>query len=90
MNWKSYQVYIVGGIALLLGGIIGALLWGWGSSGDQSQDSASTHTHEKNQTWTCSMHPQIKRDEPGVIAPFVGWIWFPSPRCRKKKVWKEP
>lgn len=59
---------------LVLGVLLGWLLFGGSSSNEKEE-----HTHsevENNTTWTCSMHPQIKRNEPGDC-PICGMDLIP-------------
>jgi len=60
VNVKQVMIYPV---ILLSGGIIGYLI----NTSDQTI-SSSDHQHIElatDQTWTCSMHPQIRQPEPG-------------------------
>ena len=56
---------------LMLAGLIAGLLLGWlffhpGSSSERDH-TLEEHVHEEESTiWTCSMHPQIKQDKPGL------------------------
>jgi Cu(I)/Ag(I) efflux system membrane fusion protein len=58
---------------LLLGLLLGALLFG-GSSKEEQNKSEETVT--KDQVWTCSMHPQIRQSEPGSC-PICGMDLIP-------------
>lgn len=70
--------------ALLVGLLLGALLFGlpfWGSNGEASPANAKAgHDHpapvESKGHWTCSMHPQIRQDEPGKC-PICGMDLIP-------------
>ncbi|WP_244828311.1 efflux RND transporter periplasmic adaptor subunit [Carboxylicivirga sediminis] len=46
------------------------LLVGWAiapsGSGNAQADAHEGHQHEEETVWTCSMHPQIKQNEPGL------------------------
>ncbi|MDP4208471.1 MAG: efflux RND transporter periplasmic adaptor subunit [Bacteroidota bacterium] len=54
--------YIKGTLLILAGLFLGWLLF----HKTHSEPSKSvTETHEKHTVWTCSMHPQIRRDAPG-------------------------
>lgn len=58
---------IIAAVALLIGIAIG--FWALGNRGDSHtpEQPAGEHTHEENgEIWTCSMHPQIRQDEPGI------------------------
>ena len=58
---------------LLLGLLLGALLFG-GSAKEEQKTSEETVT--KDQIWTCSMHPQIRQNEPGAC-PICGMDLIP-------------
>ena len=59
-NVRLISIFIVG---LLLGW----LLFGGVSNNSQSNsDGEHVHAEEEAQVWTCSMHPQIRQDEPGL------------------------
>jgi Cu(I)/Ag(I) efflux system membrane fusion protein len=55
--------YVLYGLILAAGILIGWLLFGSHSK----HDPASEHVHSENeaQVWTCAMHPQIRQDKPG-------------------------
>ncbi len=69
----SIKTLIIGGIATLFVG----LLIGWFVFG---QTEASEHAHAESdieqQIWTCSMHPQIRKSEPGDC-PICGMELIP-------------
>ena len=59
-NVRLVSIFIVG---LLLGW----LLFGGVSNNSQSNsDGEHVHAEEEAQVWTCSMHPQIRQDGPGL------------------------
>jgi len=60
----SKRESILIGIALVVGVIFGAIIF---SDAEQSNNS-HVHQTEENEitTWTCSMHPQIRQNEPGI------------------------
>lgn len=60
-------------ITLLVGLLLGALLFG-GSS--EEKDENKTDASSKAETWTCSMHPQIRQPEPGDC-PICGMDLIP-------------
>ena len=62
------------GITLVLGVIIGAMLFGGGGS----PDTEAAHKYEVNAegVWTCSMHPQVRQPESGSC-PFCGMDLIP-------------
>ncbi|QNM85865.1 efflux RND transporter periplasmic adaptor subunit [Polaribacter pectinis] len=69
---KKYAIYI--GI-LAIGLVLGWILFG------NSSTQESEHNHNKtvktNQKWTCSMHPQIMKSEPGDC-PICGMDLIPA------------
>jgi Cu(I)/Ag(I) efflux system membrane fusion protein len=68
-NYKLIIIVLTFGI--LLGWIITP------SGNKQSADDGHDHSEEvANQTWTCSMHPQIKKDQPGDC-PICGMELIP-------------
>lgn len=73
--------YIRYGIILLIGVLLGWVIFSGGSDATQAEDH-SGHTHEMTtdengkQVWTCSMHPQIKMDKPGKC-PICGMDLIP-------------
>lgn len=55
--------YLKYGLILLLGLLLGRLFFGGGSA------ASDAHAHEhadEDVIWTCSMHPQIRQDKPGL------------------------
>ncbi|NET36864.1 MAG: efflux RND transporter periplasmic adaptor subunit [Cyanothece sp. SIO1E1] len=54
--------------ALVIGLGLGYLLFGRNAGSTPPMDSEDHHHHESQggETWTCSMHPQIRQDEPGI------------------------
>lgn len=67
---KNYKQYIIGAALLILG-----LLIGWFLKPSPNSSSQDTHDHSEmskldnsksDEIWTCSMHPQIRQDEPGI------------------------
>ncbi|WP_066219125.1 efflux RND transporter periplasmic adaptor subunit [Formosa haliotis] len=74
---KQTSVYII--IALVLGLVLGYFLFG----GHKTSTSNHDHNHaeeaaseQQQQKWTCSMHPQIVREEPGDC-PICGMELIP-------------
>ncbi len=69
MKMKNYKSYIIGGFFLLLG-----LAIGWVVKPTNNTTTESTHDHFQTsdessiseEIWTCSMHPQIRQNEPGI------------------------
>ena len=68
---KNKYVLVV--VVLLVGVLIGWLIK---PSGESNSDKNGTNNEEKEQIWTCSMHPQIKRNEPGDC-PICGMELIP-------------
>lgn len=67
---KKYNAYIIGGVFLLTG-----IAVGWILKASTSTAGGPPHNHEhvnnkesesKEEIWTCSMHPQIRQNEPGI------------------------
>ncbi len=67
---KKYKSYIIGGLFLLVG-----LAIGWKIKPTNNTTTESTHDHSQmsdengsmsEEIWTCSMHPQIRQNEPGI------------------------
>ncbi|MCB2206425.1 efflux RND transporter periplasmic adaptor subunit [bacterium] len=79
MNMKQWNIRRVLQIAGLLfaGMALGWLFFGGGSGSStgagEHDHAASTETHT---IWTCSMHPQIQQDEPG-LCPICGMELIP-------------
>lgn len=75
MNKKILYI----GIALLIGLIGGYFLFGnKPDTSNQELSDSHNHTEEaKNQTWTCSMHPQIMQPEEGDC-PICGMDLIPA------------
>ncbi|MDF1516417.1 MAG: efflux RND transporter periplasmic adaptor subunit [Lutibacter sp.] len=72
MKIKNKNLVKTGGI-LVIGVLLGWLLFGG------SDKKAENHNHadaEVEQIWTCSMHPQIRRNEPG-LCPICGMDLIP-------------
>jgi len=72
--------YVRYGLILLAGFFLGWLLFSGGNRKQSSQQTASVeeaHDHEAEPTiWTCSMHPQIRMEEPGDC-PICGMDLIP-------------
>ncbi|MEX2482952.1 MAG: efflux RND transporter periplasmic adaptor subunit [Brumimicrobium sp.] len=65
--------YVLVAVVLLVGVLIGWLI----KPSDESDSSKEqVDTKEKEQIWTCSMHPQIRRNEPGDC-PICGMDLIP-------------
>jgi len=67
-------------ILLALGTLAAGLLLGWLIFGGSEAESADEHLHNteltEETTWTCSMHPQIRQNEPGDC-PICGMDLIP-------------
>lgn len=61
-------------IALLVGLLLGKLFFS--ESGKETAENHSEHQMNKEQVWTCSMHPQIRQNEPGKC-PICGMDLIP-------------
>lgn len=61
---KNRKVLLIVTIAVLFGGFIGWLVKP--SSDNHQENDTPVHQHETvDEVWTCSMHPQVRLDEPG-------------------------
>lgn len=60
----KYSLYLIA--TLIAGVVIGALLFSGG--GVSSEKEVTAHENTEAETWTCSMHPQIRQPEPGQCA----------------------
>ena len=74
INIKNILFYV----GLLLAGLLLGWLFFGGESEkvDQREKVALDHDHEGETTWTCSMHPQIRQEEPGQC-PICGMDLIP-------------
>ena len=73
MNTKKKNIIKMVGI-LILGLLLGWLIFG-GSSSKESNGVNATELNQ-NTVWTCSMHPQIRQNEPGNC-PICGMELIP-------------
>ena len=72
MKTKNKNILKTAGI-LVIGILLGWLLFG----GGEKQDDEHDHSNDvAEQIWTCSMHPQIRRNEPGDC-PICGMDLIP-------------
>ncbi len=72
---KTNRKNIIAAVVILIVGI----LLGWMFFGGDEKESAEAHDHsqaEKNEVWTCSMHPQVRQPEPGQC-PICGMDLIP-------------
>lgn len=72
---KKYKIYIVAILALAIGLLIGWLLFKNGTQPVQEHSEPSSNQTE-SEIWTCSMHPQIRQNEPGDC-PICGMDLIP-------------
>ncbi len=73
---KQYRNQIATGvIALIVGVLIGALFFG-GNPKIAVEETGHDHNEEQIEIWTCSMHPQIRQNEPGNC-PICGMELIP-------------
>ncbi len=65
---KNSKEIILTIAALVVGLGLGYLLFGRNSNSSAPLDSEEHHHHDstEGETWTCSMHPQIRQNEPGI------------------------
>ncbi len=76
---RTYGIYLL----LILGGILlGWLLFGRGGNGDVHDEHGHDHDHTElsgsaDIEYTCSMHPQVRQDEPGDC-PICGMDLIPA------------
>lgn len=71
---SKYKNLLIGILILIVGIFLGTLFSGDSNSSSSSQ-SEQAHDH-KEQTWTCSMHPQIRSGEAGSC-PICGMDLIP-------------
>ena len=72
-NFKSNKLISYTGV-LLIGVLLGWVFLSGPSEKELSENNG--HEHEENTLWTCSMHPQIKKNEPGNC-PICGMELIP-------------
>ncbi|CAM1372241.1 RND transporter [Tenacibaculum litopenaei] len=70
---KKYGIYI----ALLVVGISVGYLLKPSTNERSEKQTVAAHSQHKNQKWTCSMHPQIMKNEPGDC-PICGMDLIPA------------
>lgn len=66
--------YVLIGLTLIIGGLIGWMLKPSTPASEMSEDHE--HVAYENGVWTCSMHPQIRKNEPGSC-PICGMDLIP-------------
>lgn len=72
---SRYRLAFIIGITLIVGLLVGRLLFGGGTSG--SSEAAHEGHGEEGQVWTCSMDPQVRMLEPGSC-PICGMDLIPA------------
>lgn len=71
---KNYKIYYVSAFTALLGFLIAWFIFNQPVSEKQAEIKV---TENKSEVWTCSMHPQIRKDEPGAC-PICGMDLIPA------------
>jgi len=80
--FRRFRIPIVIGITLIIGLFLGKWFFGTGSS--ESASSMDAMEHEGHSAvWTCSMHPQIRMNEPGQC-PICGMDLIPATTSGRK------
>ena len=71
--------WIAGGLVLVIGLLLGLLIAPRQDGSGDLSDTHLDHDHvaDENGVWTCSMHPQIRQDEPGDC-PICGMDLIPA------------
>jgi Cu(I)/Ag(I) efflux system membrane fusion protein len=72
----TIKTYLIGGLLFVLGIFLGVTLF---SSETPTDSEQHEHAHDEADAseWTCSMHPQIRQDEPGDC-PICGMDLIPA------------
>ncbi len=73
MNWIKNNIRLSLAVVLALGLGIG---WFLAREGEENKPKASSQTKQGEEIWTCSMHPQIRKNEPGDC-PICGMDLIP-------------
>ncbi|ANW95573.1 efflux transporter periplasmic adaptor subunit [Wenyingzhuangia fucanilytica] len=76
---KKYSIYIV---ILVIGVLLGWLLFGH-SNTTEKHEHGSEEKEMENQMWTCSMHPNIMKTEPGDC-PICGMDLIPTTMSKEE------
>ena len=76
MNTKNKNIIKTGGV-LVLGFLIGWLIFGGNNAARLVEDGHEHAEAEEDQIWTCSMHPQIRQNGPGDC-PICGMDLIPA------------
>ncbi|MCF6361260.1 MAG: efflux RND transporter periplasmic adaptor subunit [Cyclobacteriaceae bacterium] len=72
----SEKPLVVIGATLIVGLILGWAFFGGSGNTEVVEATTEEHAHEAGTLWTCSMHPQIKMEEPGSC-PICGMELIP-------------
>ncbi|QCK17070.1 efflux RND transporter periplasmic adaptor subunit [Mangrovivirga cuniculi] len=75
MKLSNKYKLIMYGIFMLLIGVLSGLFIG-GSDGKEQESATEQHDHSEETIYTCSMHPQIRQNEPGDC-PICGMDLIP-------------
>ncbi|MFN2262121.1 MAG: efflux RND transporter periplasmic adaptor subunit, partial [Psychroflexus sp.] len=71
----NFKTYLIGGLLFVIGILLGLFLF---SSDDNQTEEDHNHSEaQADSVWTCSMHPQIRQDEPGDC-PICGMDLIPA------------
>ena len=64
---KNHKTLYIALGTLALGLLLGWAIFGGGNTAkvEAREEITEAHTHKAGERWTCSMHPQIREDEPG-------------------------
>lgn len=78
---KKYTIYLA---LVVVGILVGWLIFG-GSTSDPTKKHEHATEEKAEQIWTCSMHPQIRRNEPGDC-PICGMTLIPAKAEKKESL----
>lgn len=73
---RNYKKYVFPLVALVAGLLLGWLLFGRGGERQEEQLEQALEESGTVEVWTCSMHPSIRREEPGQC-PICGMDLIP-------------
>ncbi|QTY27664.1 efflux RND transporter periplasmic adaptor subunit [Flavobacterium sp. CS20] len=76
MKTMNKKRIIIISSTLVIGILLGWVIFGGSSSNSNKEDNHTSVKNSQNQTWTCSMHPQIRQNEPGNC-PICGMKLIP-------------
>jgi len=77
MKMKNYKIYIVVIAAIGIGLLLGWFLFNKNTSVSTQEHSEHNSSKTEIEIWTCSMHPQIRQNEPGDC-PICGMDLIPA------------